>query len=49
MIRASVFLNNRTQGGRRPKAVAVDEDVREVTVVAVGCARVIARVGESWD
>lgn len=34
---------------RLPKAVALDDDVRSVTVVAVGRARVIAAVGESWD
>ena len=49
MIQASVFLNNRTQAVSLPKAVALDDDVRQVTVVAVGRARVIAPVGESWD
>ena len=49
MIQASVFLNNRTQAVRLPKAVALDDDVRQVTIVAVGRARVIAPVGESWD
>ena len=49
MIQASVFLNNRTQAVRLPKVVALDDDVRQVTVVAVGRARVIAPVGESWD
>ena len=49
MIRTKVFLNNRAQAVRLPKAVALDDDVREVTVVAVGRTRVIAPVGESWD
>ena len=49
MIRTPVFLNNGTQAVRLPKAVALDDDVRQVTVVAVGRARVIAPVGESWD
>ena len=49
MIRTRVFLSNRTQVVRLPKAVALDDDVRQVTVVAVGRARVIAPVGESWD
>lgn len=48
MIRTPVFLNNGTQSVRLPKAVALD-DVRQVTVVAVGRARVIAPLGESWD
>ena len=29
--------------------IALDDDVHQVTVVAVGRARVIAPVGESWD
>lgn len=49
MIRTPVFLNNGTQAVRLPKAVALDNDVREVTVTAVGRARVIVPVGESWD
>ena len=49
MIRTRVFLNNRTQMVRLPKAVALDNDVRQVAVVALGRARVIAPVGESWD
>ncbi|WP_439000550.1 type II toxin-antitoxin system VapB family antitoxin [Pseudomonas benzopyrenica] len=34
---------------RLPKAVALPEDVKRVDVVAVGCARIITPVGESWD
>ena len=49
MIRTPVFLNNGTQVVCLPKAVALDDDVHQVTVVAVGRARVIAPVGESWD
>ena len=49
MIRTRVFLNNGTQAVRLPMAVALDDDVHQVTVVAVGRARVIAPVGESWD
>ena len=49
MIRTPVFLNNGTQAVRLPKAVALDDDVREVTVVAVGRSRVIAPVGESCN
>ena len=49
MIRAHVLLNGGTQAVRLPEAVALDDEVREVTVVVVGRARVIAPVGESWD
>lgn len=49
MVQASVFMNNRTQAVRLPKVVALDDDVRQVTVVAAGRSRVIAPVGETWD
>ena len=49
MIHTRVFLNNRIQTVRLPKALAMDYNVREVTVVAVGRTRVIAPIGESWD
>ena len=48
-MRTPVFLTDGAQTVRLPKAVALDDDVRQVTVVAVGRARVIAPVGESWD
>ena len=49
MIRTDVFLHNHMQALHLPKSVALDGDVREVTVVAVGRARLITPVGESWD
>ena len=49
MIRTRVFLSNRTQVVRLPKAVALDDDGRQVAVVEEDRARVIATVGESWD
>ena len=49
MVRTPVFRDNGAQAVRLPKAVALDDDVRQVTVVAVGGARVIAPVDESWD
>lgn len=49
MTRTTVFLNNGTQAVRLPNAVALDDDVCQVTVLAVGRSRVIAPVGESWD
>jgi len=44
-----VFKSNKTQAVRLPKAVAFDESVTEVEIVAVGSARIITPVGESWD
>ena len=49
MIRTPVFLNNGAQAVHLPKPFALEDDVRQVTVVAVGRARVIAPVGESRD
>ena len=49
MIRTPVFLTNGAQAVHLPKPFALEDDVRQVTVVAVGRSRVIAPVGESWD
>jgi antitoxin VapB len=45
----SVFQSNRSQAIRLPKAVALPDDVKRVDVVAIGRARIITPVGESWD
>jgi antitoxin VapB len=44
-----LFKSNRTQAVRLPKAVAFDESVTEVEIVAVGQARIITPAGQSWD
>ena len=49
MIRTRVFLSNKTQAVRLPKAVALPEGVEEVEIVAMGKSRVITPVGQSWD
>ena len=45
----AVFLSNRSQAIRLPKAVALPDDVKPVDIVAVGRARIITPAGESWD
>lgn len=45
----AVFLSNRSQAIRLPKAVALPEDVKRVDIVAVGRTRIIAPAGEAWD
>lgn len=45
----AVFLSNRSQAIRLPKAVALPDDVKRVDIVAVGRARIITPAGESWD
>lgn len=49
MEQGAVFLSNRSQAVRLPKAVALPDDVKRVDVVAVGRARIITPAGESWD
>ena len=49
MEQGSVFQSNRSQAIRLPKAVALPDDVKRVDVVAIGRARIITPVGESWD
>jgi len=44
-----LFKSNKTQAVRLPKAVAFDESVTEVDIVAVGQARIITPAGQSWD
>ena len=48
-IRTTVFLSNRTQAIRLPKAVALPSTVKEVDVVAIGDTRIISPAGTSWD
>lgn len=44
-----VFKSNKTQAIRLPKAVAFDESVTEVEIVAVGNTRIISPADQSWD
>ncbi|TQN75505.1 UNVERIFIED_ORG: antitoxin VapB [Citrobacter freundii] len=48
-METTVFLSNRSQAVRLPKAVALPEDVKKVEVIAVGRTRIITPAGESWD
>ncbi len=48
-IQTTVFLSNRTQAVRLPKAVALPPTVKEVDVVAIGDTRIISPAGTSWD
>jgi len=49
MERASLFKSNKSQAVRLPKAVAYPESIKQVDIVAIGRARLIAPAGESWD
>jgi len=45
----TLFMSNRSQAVRLPKAVAMPSDVKRVNVIAVGRARIITPAGEAWD
>ena len=49
LARTSLFLSNRSQAVRLPKAVAFAEEVREVVIVPDGPRRIIAPADAAWD
>lgn len=49
LIRTSLFLSNRSQAVRLPKAVAFAEGVKEVVIVPDGNRRIIAPANAAWD
>jgi antitoxin VapB len=49
MARSTVFVSNRSQAVRLPKAVAFPEGVHQVEVVRIGNSRLITPVGRRWD
>lgn len=48
-METNIFLSNRTQAVRLPKAVAMPDDVKQVEILALGRARLIVPKGEAWD
>ncbi len=48
-VRTTLFLSNRSQAVRLPKAVAFGVDVRDVTILQDGPRRIIVPVNASWD
>ena len=46
---STVFTNNRTQAVRLPADVRLPEEVKQVTVRAIGKERIIAPLESSWD
>ncbi len=47
--RTTLFLSNRSQAVRLPRAVAFGEGVREVVVTPDGPRRIIAPADAAWD
>jgi antitoxin VapB len=46
---STVFISNRSQAVRLPKAVAFPDDVRQVEILKIGRSRVIVPLGKRWD
>ena len=49
MVHTTLFLSNRSQAVRLPKAVAFSDGVREVTILRDGVRRIITPVDAAWD
>ncbi|MBT2341774.1 MULTISPECIES: type II toxin-antitoxin system VapB family antitoxin [Pseudomonas] len=49
MEQTTLFMSNRSQAVRLPKAVAMPNDVKRVDVIAIGRTRIITPAGEAWD
>lgn len=49
MTSSTVFISNRTQAVRLPKAVAFPDDVHHVDILKIGQSRVIVPKGRRWD
>lgn len=49
MEQTTLFMSNRSQAVRLPKAVAMPSDVKRVDVIAIGRTRIITPAGEAWD
>ncbi len=49
MASSTVFISNRSQAVRLPRAVAFPEDVHHVDILKIGRSRVIVPQGKRWD
>jgi len=49
MAESTVFVNNRTQAVRLPAELRFPENVKKVTVRAIGKERVISPIMNTWD
>jgi len=49
MARSTVFISNRSQAVRLPKAMAFPEGVHQVEVIRLGNSRLITPAGRRWD
>ncbi|WP_456304240.1 type II toxin-antitoxin system VapB family antitoxin [Acetobacter fallax] len=49
LTRTTLFLSNRSQAVRLPKAVAFDVNLKEVVIIPDGARRIIAPANAAWD
>jgi antitoxin VapB len=49
VTQSTIFLSNRSQAVRLPKAVAFPEGVHRVEIIKLGHSRLITPVGQRWD
>jgi antitoxin VapB len=49
MTSSTVFISNRSQAVRLPKAVAFPADMRQVDILKIGRSRLIVPQGKRWD
>ncbi len=49
MTTSTVFISNRSQAVRLPKAVAFPEDVHQVDILKIGRSHMIVPQGKRWD
>jgi antitoxin VapB len=49
MARSTVFVSNRSQAVRLPKAVAFPDGVHQVEIIRLGNSRLITPVGRRWE
>jgi len=44
-----IFMNNKSQAVRLPKAVSLPDSIKEVDIIAIGNTRLITPAGDSWN
>ena len=49
MARSTVFVTNRSQAVRLPKAVAFPDGVHQVEIIKLGHSRLVTPIGRRWD
>ena len=49
LARTTLFLSNRSQAVRLPKAVAFDGGLKDVVIIPDGPRRIIAPANAAWD